>query len=37
MIRAMQMVFAETLKRNLKLSDKEKDQYEVIRHFSEMS
>jgi hypothetical protein len=37
MIRTMQMVFAETLKRNLKLGDSEKDQYQVIRHFSEQS
>ena len=31
------MVFAETLKRNLKLRDTEKDQYQIIRHFSENS
>jgi hypothetical protein len=31
------MVFAETLKRYLKLKDSYKDQYEVIRHFSEQS
>jgi hypothetical protein len=37
MIRTMQMVFAETLKRNLRLKDTEHDQYQVIRHFSEMS
>jgi|688.fasta_scaffold158516_1 hypothetical protein len=37
MIRTVQMVFAETLKRYLKLKDSYKDQYEVIRHFSEQS
>ena len=37
MIRTVQMVFAEVLKRHLALKDTEQDQYDVIRHFSEQS
>ena len=37
MIRAVQMLYAEVLKRHLSLEDTEKDQYEVIRYFSEQS
>jgi hypothetical protein len=31
------MLFAEVLKRNLKLKEKEEDQHRVISHFSEQS
>jgi hypothetical protein len=37
MIRTVQMLFAEVLKRNLKLKEKEEDQHRVISHFSEQS
>lgn len=37
MIRTVQMVFAEVLKRNLSIKDTEKDQYEIIRYFCEQS
>jgi hypothetical protein len=37
MIRTVQMVFAEVLKRHLSVKDTEKDQYEVIRYFCEQS
>lgn len=37
MIRTVQMVFAEVLKRHLDLKDTEQDQYDIIRHFSEQS
>jgi len=38
MIRTVQMLFAEVLKRNLKLvNDNEKDKLDIIRYFSEQS
>lgn len=37
MIRTIQMVFAEVLKRHLSIKENEKDQYEVIRYFCEQS
>ncbi len=37
MIRTVQMIFAEVLKRHLSLKDKEEDHYEIIRYFCEQS